>query len=93
MSLFFHQWSNNNQVIKRDAKIKEHLLKGLAQYPKLNLFTMFSKWRENKKNNSHKVLKMIAVINHLFCKRAKRALNPPRITKNADEIMLRALKK
>lgn len=54
----------------------------------------FNQWKcKSNTRGSQKLYGMISVLNRIFMKKGKRVFQPPRIIKDADEIMIRTLKK
>ncbi|OMJ93792.1 hypothetical protein SteCoe_3113 [Stentor coeruleus] len=103
----FHIWtrfmsksvliSSMNNTISENKnykdKMSEYLLRNLSKYPKMVLLCFFSRWREVRKNNSRQLFTMISVLQRIFASKAKRVFNPPRIIKDADQIMRRTIRK
>lgn len=85
-------WNRKVITAKKNQKIKEYLLKNLAKYPKMHFLVYFTTWKDNKKNESPKLFKMVNVLHQLLCIRGRRVFHPPRIIKDADQIMIKSLK-
>ena len=70
------------------------VLRNLDKLVKLKLLSRFNQWKNNQSpNKTSKLFIMISIIHRIFSKRGKRVFSPPRVIKDADEIMTRTIKK
>ena len=91
-SRLFNKWARAQTPLA--AKYEGFLLKCLAKIPKNSMQTYFSKWKNTPKHiDAPKMFAMIATLHRIFSNKGKRVFHPPYIVKNADEIMIRTIKK
>lgn len=70
------------------------VLRNLDKLVKLKLLSRLNQWKANQSpNKTSNLFSMISILHRIFCKRGKRVFSPPRIIKDADEIMTRTIKK
>lgn len=89
----FNTWARSIASKGIQSKVEEYLLRNLAKYPKMMLLHFYLKWKEYKTNNSRQLFSMISVLHRIFSTKGKRCFNPPRIIKDADQIMRRTIRK
>mmetsp|Transcript_26696 Transcript_26696/g.4754 ORF Transcript_26696/g.4754 Transcript_26696/m.4754 type:complete len:86 (-) Transcript_26696:202-459(-) len=73
-------------------------IRSFGRLPRIALHEAINQWRGDGKNlgikdNSSKLMGMVASLHRIFTKKARRVLNPPMIVKDADEIMRRMIKR
>jgi regulator of replication initiation timing len=85
---------SSDESIEKLPKIKELLLKNLSKHCTQQIQKHFSKWKISSViMASQKLYTMISILNRIFLNKGKRVFQPPRIIKDADEIMTRTIKK
>ena len=89
----FNNWTRFTSTKDIKGKVEEYLLRNLAKYPKMIMAQYYSRWRESKKNHSRQLFGMVSVLHRILASKAKRCFNPPRIIKDADQIMRRTIRK
>lgn len=68
--------------------------RNLCKIFRIFMILRFNQWkRKSNTGNSQKLFGMISILHRLFMNRGKRVFQPPRIIKDADEIMTRTIKK
>ena len=81
-------------TIQLVVKIDEFLIKNLAKFAKLGLIRYFLKWKNTPKSiDPSKLFSMVVLLQRIFITKGARVFHPPRIIKDADEIMRRTIKK
>ncbi|OMJ89287.1 hypothetical protein SteCoe_8584 [Stentor coeruleus] len=75
-------------------KGKEFILKNLAKFGTMRIQKFFYHWKTTSAIiQSQKLYTMISTLHRIFLMKGKRVFHPPRIVKDADEIMTRTIKK
>ncbi|OMJ79726.1 hypothetical protein SteCoe_20206 [Stentor coeruleus] len=85
---------NSDSESEQMPKGKEFILKNLAKFGTMRIQKFFYHWKTSSAIvQSQKLYTMISTLHRIFLTKGKRVFHPPRIIKDADEIMTRTIKK